>query len=638
MHSDLLSADAARAQLWSPEAIEGLLADLLRLRAALVELEQEHAADIAAIPAGQQASARNLLHYVALRNHDIRDLQDRLTIRGLSSLGRCEGHVLDNVEAVTQVLARLAERTIDPAASCDGPADFQTTRTKIDALSSVMFGEIPADRSIHIMVTMPPEAAHDLHVVRDLVAAGMDTVRINCAHDDADAWLAMIRHVRLAEQELGRRCKVMMDLGGPKIRTGPIEDGPAVVRFRPERDAFGRVVTPARIWLSSEANPSQPPHPVDVVIPLAGNWLDRVRTGETLELRDASGRPRTFRVVERIGAGLKATCDRTVHLLPGLRVRRRPVLDWEGDGEEAVGHIGQLPPLAAHLVLRKGDRIQITRPEIPGRPARLDEQGKVLEIARIGCTLPEVFADIRSGQRVLFDDGKIAGRIIEHHADHCIVEITRAAPAGAKLRSDKGMNFPDSNLRLPALTDKDLVDLEFVAAHADGVNYSFVRRVDDITRLQTELARLGRPELPIVLKIENRQAFERLPRLLLAALKSPHVGVMIARGDLAVECGFERTAELQEEILWLSEAAHLPVIWATQVLETLAKKGLPTRAEITDASMGVRAECVMLNKGPHIVEAVRTLDEILRRMQHHQVKKRTMLRKLKLVQDFFDEE
>jgi pyruvate kinase len=106
-------------------------------------------------------------------------------------------------------------------------------------------------------------------------------------------------------------------------------------------------------------------------------------------------------------------------------------------------------------------------------------------------------------------------------------------------------------------------------------------------------------------------------------------GVMIARGDLAVECGFERLAELQEEMLWVCEAAHMPVVWATQVLENLAKTGRPSRAEITDAAMGVRADCVMLNKGPHILEAMHMLDDILRRMQDHQSKKRSLLRALK---------
>ena len=115
-------------------------------------------------------------------------------------------------------------------------------------------------------------------------------------------------------------------------------------------------------------------------------------------------------------------------------------------------------------------------------------------------------------------------------------------------------------------------------------------------------------------------------------MRRSRVGVMIARGDLAVETGYERMAELQEETLWLCEAAHLPVIWATQVLEQLAKTGLPSRAEITDAAMGERAECVMLNKGPYLVEAVRTLDDILRRMEAHQSKKTPRLRSLRLSQ------
>lgn len=113
-----------------------------------------------------------------------------------------------------------------------------------------------------------------------------------------------------------------------------------------------------------------------------------------------------------------------------------------------------------------------------------------------------------------------------------------------------------------------------------------------------------------------------------AAMRWPRCGVMIARGDLAVESGFERLAEVQEEMLWVCEAAHVPVVWATQVLESLAQDGRPSRAEITDAAMGDRAECVMLNKGPHVVDAVRVLDDILKRMQAHQSKKQAMLRML----------
>jgi pyruvate kinase len=208
------------------------------------------------------------------------------------------------------------------------------------------------------------------------------------------------------------------------------------------------------------------------------------------------------------------------------------------------------------------------------------------------------------------------------------VEITQARPKGEKLAAGKGVNLPDTRLRLAALTAKDTEDLAFVAAHADLVAYSFVRQADDVHQLRHRVAELHAERLGIVLKIETRQAFNELPALLLDAMRGERFGVMIARGDLAVECGFERMVEVQEEILWICEAAHTPVIWATQVLESLAKTGLPSRADVTDAAMSERAECVMLNKGPFIREAVATLDNILLRMEAHQSKNRAMLRPL----------
>ncbi len=163
---------------------------------------------------------------------------------------------------------------------------------------------------------------------------------------------------------------------------------------------------------------------------------------------------------------------------------------------------------------------------------------------------------------------------------------------------------------------------------ADFVQLSFVREPADVIRLYGELRRLGDADLGVVLKIETREGFERLPQLMLTAMRRRRVGVMIARGDLAVECGYERMAEVQEETLWLCEAAHVPVIWATQVLEQLAKTGLPSRAEISDAAMAERAECVMLNKGPYITDAVTALDDILGRMAGHEYKKNPLLRSL----------
>lgn len=101
---------------------------------------------------------------------------------------------------------------------------------------------------------------------------------------------------------------------------------------------------------------------------------------------------------------------------------------------------------------------------------------------------------------------------------------------------------------------------------------------------------------------------------------------MTARGDLAVDTGFEQMAEAQEEILWLCQAVHVPIVWATQVLESLAKNGIPSRAEIADAAQGQRTECVMLNKGTCVVEAVRTLSVVLERVCGNAFKKTDLLR------------
>jgi pyruvate kinase len=247
----------------------------------------------------------------------------------------------------------------------------------------------------------------------------------------------------------------------------------------------------------------------------------------------------------------------------------------------------------------------------------------------VSCTLPEALRWVCKGDRVWFDDGRIGGKVLRTKPTRVEVEITHAREGGERLGGDKGINLPDTRLDLPALTARDLEDLEVVAQTADLVGLSFAQSAADVRTLRQRLAALGASRLGLVLKIETRRGFEKLPEILLAAMACPAAGVMIARGDLAVECGYERMAEVQEEILWACEAAHMPVVWATQVLETLAKTGLPSRAEITDAAMGERAECVMLNKGPHILDAIRTLDDILRRMLAHQSKKRPLLRALK---------
>lgn len=287
--------------------------------------------------------------------------------------------------------------------------------------------------------------------------------------------------------------------------------------------------------------------------------------------------------------------------------------------------------VAEEISVRPGDPLLLLRAQEVGRPQGIDVMSGTRTPARVSCTLPRALDFLEVGEAVWIDDGKIGGVVEDVAEDGALVRITHARKKGSALGADKGINLPDTALTLPALTEKDREDLAFVARHADVVGLSFVQRpsdVEDVERCLAQLAIDRDAPLGMILKIETRRAFAELPALLLATLGTRPVGVMIARGDLAVEVGYERLAEVQEEMLWLAEAAHVPVIWATQVLERLAKKGRPSRAEITDAAMGERAECVMLNKGPHIEEAVAMLDGILRRMEGHQHKKHARMRPL----------
>jgi len=617
----------ARTRVVSPAASSlGLLATRLeRLRASLIELEQ--AVDLA--PFGtQRDSARNLLHYLAFRRFDLRRDQTRLSHWGLSSLGRSESHVLYNLDAVLGGLDRLRGR---PPAVRPAPAvpDPERGRRILARNARTLLGPTRPGRGVRIMVTMPAEAATDYGLVRELVEGGMDCVRINCAHERPAEWSRMIAHLHRAERAVGRHCRIEMDLAGPKIRTGAIRPGPAVMKLRPKRDALGHVTVPASVWLAPYPD-SRPEPPGTETVTVSRSWLGRRRLRELVDFIDARGARRTLRFVEHVGTRYRAEMGKTCYLTSGTRL-----VATLASGQEDLTSIGPIAPVEQRIRLHVGDRMVLTaRPE-PGEDARRDADGNVRRPAHIACTAPEAFRFVRRDESIWFDDGRIGGIVRSASARRLQIEVTHAPPLGAWLGADKGINLPDAELEIPAISPKDREDLRFIVRHADLVGYSFVHTASDLARLRDELVRLGRPRMGIVLKVETRRAFEELPGILLAALRQPPVGVMIARGDLAVEVGYERLAEVQEEILWLCEAAHLPAIWATQVLEGLTKTGLPSRAEVTDAAMGVRAECVMLNKGPHVAVAVRALDSILRRMQSHQAKKTAMLRHLNVVERFF---
>jgi pyruvate kinase len=579
-----------------------------------LESEASYASELALVHPKLRQSAENLVHYLALRQADIGDLQEDLAVLGLSPLGRADRNVLSSLETIQGALFGVSTATIS-----DGPADrnrLDRARQTADEHKKSILGESPVERDTSIMVTLPTGATTDKSLIPEMLAAGMNVARINCAHDDELVWAAMIRKVRDTCKDSDTDCKIIMDLAGPKVRTGDLEPGPRVFHIRPRRDPLGRIVAPRHIrfipddivWSGTKS----------AVIPVPRECIEYAHVGDDIRFKDTRGKKRKLKVIRKDDKGLVLEIFKGAYIATGTRLR----LHREQVGEKLTYEVGNLPMVEQPILLRPDDTLILHGDNIPGAPSLEDDDGNVIRNAHIACRQPEVFEFVSAGDRVSLNDGKISGVIRAIKSDQLEIEIRKAKPTGSRLRGDRGINFPDSDIRLSGLTSADTEDLKFVIANADAVNLSFVRRPADIELLQEEMQKLGATTLGLVIKIETKKGFNKLPRLLLTAMRRYPVAVMIARGDLAVECGWECLAELQEDILWLCEAAQVPVIWATQVLEHEAKKGQPSRAEISDAAMSQRAECVMLNKGPHIIATIRMLDNILRRMQRYQFKLR----------------
>jgi pyruvate kinase len=598
-----------------------LISDLTALRQGALALEAAYQDRIELVHPDYRASARNLLHYVSLRQCDIRALQDDLGQLGLSRLGQAEAHVMDSLDALLNALHALTGQP--PPETLVVSSGMTEGDTLLGTHSQSLLGVPTGKRSTRIMVTLPSEAADNVHYLEQLLEAGMDVARINCAHDTPDMWLAMIRNLRVAERKIGRSCRIHADLAGPKLRTGALPTVAHLIEFKPRRDVFARVVQPGRVWLTSREQPEPPANPDLPVLPLDPRVIGQIEPGDVIAVQDTRGGKRHLNLEKAVGRSWLAHCDHHVHLQEGASCTL-----LRNTERLAESPAGPLPEIVLPLTLFTGERLMLTRLDQTGHHPEYDAEGRLVRPASIPCTLDAVFDAAKVGQPIWFDDGKIGGRIVDNPGYALEIEITHASPKGSKLRPEKGINLPETELDIPALSDKDRDDLRVLAPHIDMVGVSFVRSAQDVVDLHAQLSLLNARHLGTVLKIETRQAFERLPLILLTALRQPPIGLMVARGDLAVEVGFERLAEVQEEILWLGEAAHAPVIWATQVLESMAKTGMPTRAEVSDAAKGIRAECVMLNKGPHMVETLHFLNGVLERMSSMQTKHRPMLRRL----------
>lgn len=473
--------------------LDWIRTELVNIDAFMKQAEQHFAVLTAKVHPSNYQNACNLVDYLLLRSLDIRELQEHLHAAGLSSLASAESHIRGQLLSILQ---RLGTNVTVP----DTLFDYKSSKESLQKKSADLFGRRNNEQVPYIMVTFDSKYAVNYAAVKNLLQSGMNIARINCAHDDEKTWFRMIQYIKRASKTTGLRCKIYMDLAGPKIRTV-----------------------------------------------LLGKQKLKVQEGQLVYLTD-----------ER------------------------------------------------HLKKNAKDTV--------------------------GCTIPRIAKQLKVGETVLFDDGLIEARVERVAGTKVAMLIMRISSKKPFIKNEKGINFPDSDLLFTALTEYDRRCLPFILKHADLVGYSFVRNTGDMMELKEAMGENKNTSL--IIKIETPDAVKNLPSLLFRGLQEKKLGVMIARGDLAVEIGFERMSEIQEEILWICDAAHVPVIWATQVLETMNKSGMATRSEITDAAYATMADCIMINKGQHILRVIETLKDIFLRSGGHHVKKRYTFRPLAIAARF----
>lgn len=545
-----------------------------------------------------EKSRNNLLAYHALQKHPINDLEMLLKERGLSSVRESQPHIMYTFQ---KIMENLGVHFLPPSHfSALSPSEARLiSRLRTD----FALGNIVGGRHTRIMVTLDSRMLDQPSIIDHLLINGMEIARINCAHDHPDIWKSLIQTVRESEQRLHIPCKIYMDLAGPKVRLGAFhkEKKPLKIQVLTDLSGKGKEVSG---FLDLSAQESKVMKGIDgqntfVLAVRNKDMFKEAQKGDDIFFHDVKNRPRTLKIGEFLShSRMKVTVDQT------------SLIDEHVVFQHKAGKfsIHSINPSPVEIKVKRGDILRLYLNDTrPGHAATEHEP------AGVPITLPKAFRNVMPDDRIFIDDGKINGIVHQVQKDFIDVKIHFPTIGYAKVKEGKGINLPDSlvDLNVPAITEKDFQDLPFIAKHADMVGISFVHRPNDLIKLRKELEQLSADDITVIAKIETKSAFQHLARIIIEGLNFQRFAVMIARGDLVIETGPEHLSHIQDEILAMCTAAHIPVIWATGILERLTKKGIPARSEITDASYGKRADAVMLNKGPYIIQSVKLLDRLL---------------------------
>ncbi len=569
-------------------------------------------------------SLLNLKQYLILRSKDQTKLQEKLFLLSLSSLGSSSAHVAGRVETLYEQISSSLTCSDIPQEeiNCLGIKEA----IKLASTNSAMLfgGKIKSKLSKQttaIMVTLPSNASdNDGKLIRELADSGVKAFRINSAHDSAEVWNSMAKVIANINESRDEdsKIKIFVDLAGPKIRTGRIRKVETPVEIGSNKAPQDLLVFYSKDMITKPKTKdaqTQKKEPAQIVI--EKEFFQTLKEGEQFKIKDSNKKKVLVNVVKIYDDYAKCEIEKKVYLNNDSKVSM----------STQKGKIFGVQKRIEPIRLFKNDLIDITENDTLGRSAIYDENNTLLKPILISGSFSGIIKYIDLGEKIFIDDGKIGLEVIQKNSNSIRCKVFLAKSKGTLLKEEKGINFPSTNVKIKALTKVDKINALSVMGFVDTFNLSFTQNAEDVLDLQNLLKKYERTDIGIVAKIETNRAVVNMPEILEQLLKCEKSGVMIARGDLAIEVGFQKLAYIQEELLDICDAAHMPVIWATQVLESQMKNNLPSRAEITDAAMSSRAECVMLNKGAFAIDTIGVLIHILDDMHSIFKKNRQLLSK-----------
>ncbi len=363
----------------------------------VAELEDKERACIELVPKTHRDSARNFVHYLALRQHDLRKLQLELAELGLSSLGRSEGCVRASLLAVSRRAHEALTLRGDPAAQrelerldkeCGAALGWQMAERYLHEHTHAILGPRPKDRHVYIMVTAPSAKQADRVWMSTMLRAGMNVLRVNCAHEGVEQCQRMVDALVEPRRETGMACRLLMDLAGPKIRTGPVAGGRHIATWKPAKDELGRMTAPARVTLRRASAGIE--EGAGQGFAVADEAFTGIRRGDELRFRDARGKKCTLEIREAHDDELVAYAERRAYVLDRADARLFRAGAHAGDVVIEVRD-GE----GAAIDVKAGDDLVLTSRDVKGRRPRRDRHGKVTKAGTIGCTLPRALEDAR---------------------------------------------------------------------------------------------------------------------------------------------------------------------------------------------------------------------------------------------------